>query len=261
MLKTANNKGALTTAFYGIRWGHHVNGAFSPTDHPFVSMTFEGTLRLCDKKPKTPKEPITPEILKHLILTFNSDSLMEMRFLLICSLGFFGFFRIEELLSVTLGHIKIKPTHIEIFLETSKCDQHREGNIVPISRLAESQFCPVNLLERFLTLANLSLEKNPKCFLIPTLIKVKKGHKVHPTRGISDTRARELFKLGMEKSNTFGNYSLHSLRSGGASAAAENNVNERLISKHGRWASDRARNMYIRDSIKNRLDITKKLGI
>ena len=154
VLKTANNKGALATAF--IRWGHHINGAFSLTDHPFVSLAFEGALRLCDKKSKTPKKPMTPEILKHLILIFNSGSLLEMRFLLICSLGFFGFFRIGELLSFTLGDIKIEPTHIEIFLETSKCDQHRgrEGNIVPIYRLAESQFCPVNLLERFLSLAN-----------------------------------------------------------------------------------------------------------
>ena len=87
VLKTSNNKGALTKAFYGIRWVHHVNGAYSPTDHPFVSMTFEGTVRLCERKPKTPKEPITPEILKHLISTFDTDSLMDLRFLLICSLA------------------------------------------------------------------------------------------------------------------------------------------------------------------------------
>ena len=31
VLKTASNKGALTTAFYGIRWGHHIKGVFSPT--------------------------------------------------------------------------------------------------------------------------------------------------------------------------------------------------------------------------------------
>ena len=53
---------ALTIAFYGIRCAHHVNGAYSPTDHPFVSMTFEGTVRLCERKLKTPKEPITPKI-------------------------------------------------------------------------------------------------------------------------------------------------------------------------------------------------------
>ena len=48
---------------------------------------------------------------------------------------------------------------------------------------------------------------------------------------------------------------------GGASAAAENMVNERLISKHGRWASDRARNMYSEDSLNNRLSVSKNLGI
>ena len=45
VLKTSNNVGALTTAFFGIRWGHHINGLNSPTEHPFVRMTYEGTVR------------------------------------------------------------------------------------------------------------------------------------------------------------------------------------------------------------------------
>ena len=261
VLKTSKKSGTLTTAFYGIRWGHHVNGLYSPTDHPFVSMTYEGTLRLCERKPKDPKEPITPEILKHLIKTFDSESLMSLRFLLICSLGFFGFFRIDELLTVQLKDLTIKSAHLEIFLEVSKSDQHRDGNTIYVSRNENTKFCPVNLVERFLSLSNVTSTSNPECFLIPRLIKIKKGHKIHLFEGISYTRAREIFKEKMEEAEIKGNFGLHSLRSGGASAAAQNNVNERLISKHGRWASDRARNSYIKDSIEYRLTISRKLGI
>ena len=35
----------------------------------------------------------------------------------------------------------------------------------------------------------------------------------------------------------------------------------RLISKHGRWSSEKARDGYIKDSINNRLHITKNLGL
>ena len=36
---------------------------------------------------------------------------------------------------------------------------------------------------------------------------------------------------------------------------AENRVDERLISKHGRWSSDKARNFYIKDSVSQQLGI------
>ena len=56
VLKTANNKGALTIIFYGIRWGHYVNGFETPTDHPFVTLAFEGKIML--EKTKNVQRPI-----------------------------------------------------------------------------------------------------------------------------------------------------------------------------------------------------------
>ena len=57
-------KGAIVSAFYGIRWGHSIAGFVSPTDHPFVKLAFEGCQRLADTSRKQPKEPISPEVLK-----------------------------------------------------------------------------------------------------------------------------------------------------------------------------------------------------
>jgi hypothetical protein len=45
-------KGAIVDAFYGIRWGHHLAGLDSPTDHPTVKMAFEGAQRICAKPVK-----------------------------------------------------------------------------------------------------------------------------------------------------------------------------------------------------------------
>ena len=42
---------------------------------------------------------------------------------------------------------------------------------------------------------------------------------------------------------------LHSLRSGGASQASRSGISDRLIKKHGRWVSETAKNLYIRESI------------
>ena len=57
------------------------------------------------------------------------------------------------------------------------------------------------------------------------------------------------------------NIGLHGLRAGGASAAAQNHVSDRLISKRGRWASEKSRDGYIRDSVQDRLSVTKNLGL
>ena len=42
ILFTSGKKGSVVTAFYEIRWGHHVLGFDSPTDNPFVQLAFEG---------------------------------------------------------------------------------------------------------------------------------------------------------------------------------------------------------------------------
>ena len=56
-------------------------------------------------------------------------------------------------------------------------------------------------------------------------------------------------------------YGLHSLRVGGASAAANAQVSERLFKRHGRWKSDKAKDGYIKDNILSLLSVSLSLGI
>ena len=65
----------------------------------------------------------------------------------------------------------------------------------------------------------------------------------------------------MDPTNHGLNLGLHSLRAGGASAAVQNGVSERLISKQDRSASEVARNGYIQDSKKSHLSVTLSLGL
>jgi integrase len=78
------------------------------------------------------------------------------------------------------------------------------------------------------------------------------------------TRAREirieaLNKIG-EDCSKFG---FHSLRSGGASAAANSdaNLDARLVNKHGRWKSPSSADGYIHYSLENQLSVNKSLGL
>ena len=54
-------------------------------------------------------------------------------------------------------------------------------------------------------------------------------------------------------------YSTHSARSGGATLAASSGISERNLQRHGRWASVTAKNIYVKDSLSSRLEVSKAL--
>ena len=56
-------------------------------------------------------------------------------------------------------------------------------------------------------------------------------------------------------------FSTHSLRAGGASAAANAGVADRVFQRHGRWKSVPAKNGYINDNLESRLSVSQRLDI
>ena len=79
---------------------------------------------------------------------------------------------------------------------------------------------------------------------------------------LSYTRVREIFleKLGKIGLNT-SKLGLHSLRSGGATQAANSGVCDRLFKKHGRWKSESAKDRYVKEDDSIRRSVSLKLGI
>ena len=56
-------------------------------------------------------------------------------------------------------------------------------------------------------------------------------------------------------------YGLHILRAGGATAAANAEVPDQLFKHHGRWRSETAKDGYVEDPVKRRLEVSKQLGL
>ena len=81
---------------------------------------------------------------------------------------------------------------------------------------------------------------------------------------LSCTRMRELLLEKLEKVGlNLKQYGLHSLRAGGATAAANAGVPvpDRLFKRHGRWRSENAKDGYVKDSLPDRLSVTKDMGL
>ena len=121
--------------------------------------------------------------------------------------------------------------------------------------------CPFNLLSRYVQVANIDLSSTLKFFRTLHFLRSKFCYSLRST-GISYTRAREVVldafsQLGFP-SRLFG---LHSLRSGGATAAAIAGVNDRLFKRHGRWRSDKAKDGYVKDNLDVLLSVSKCLQL
>lgn len=79
--------------------------------------------------------------------------------------------------------------------------------------------------------------------------------------GLSYTRAREIIKDAFRDITDVSSISLHSLRAGGATAAANTGNADRLFKRHGRWQSENAKDGFVKDNFQSSLSVSKSLGI
>ena len=110
----------------------------------------------------------------------------------------------------------------------SKTDQLRKGHIVHIAK-TETTACSRFWMLKYLQVSK--LDKEPESFLICRIYKTKKGHNAHGKQQLSYSRAREIFmeQLALNFPETAVRaFGLHSLKSGGASAAADNDIKRSL---------------------------------
>jgi integrase len=257
---TAATSSPIEEAVSALSWVHQLAGVEDPTSHSLVKQVVAGAKRILAHK-TAKKEPVTIEILRSQVDRFGQEnaSLADIRTLAICMLGFAGFFRYNEIANLKGSDVSILSDHMEIFVEASKTDQYRDGARVVIARTGSST-CPVGMLERYLDMAGVSCADDR--LLFRGLTKTKNGYKLRESGGLSYSRIRELvleqlLAIGLDK-RLFG---LHSLRSGGASAAAQAGVPDRLFKRHGRWRSEAAKDGYIKDKLVDRLSVSSLIGL
>ena len=253
----------IESAHFGIKWFHDCSHIvdFNPCNSKFLQLLLAGLKRLMSH-PRCKKEPITPDILRSFVIKFGfSDCLKDTRFCSMMLLAYAGFFRYSELSDLRVCDVSIFPSHARCFIQSSKTDQYREGSWVLIAATGNIT-CPVAMLVKYMNLAGI-VQGSSEDFLFRPVVWMKSTSK-YTLRGgkLAYSTCRDLFKkaissIGLDAS-LFG---LHSLRAGGASAAAAIGVPDRLFKKHGRWVSDSAKDGYVKETLFNQLSVSLNLGI
>ena len=109
-------------------------------------------------------------------------------------------------------------------------------------------------------MANIDL--GSRAFLFRGIVHMKHGDYLCARASLSYARMRELF---LQKISDLGFdpklYGLHSLRAGGATAAANAGVPDRLFKRHGCWKSESAKDDYVKDSVSSCLSVSRSLNL
>lgn len=168
-------------------------------------------------------------------------------------LSFFAYLRVSEVARMVRGDLSFSASadgsctmavHVN---RMSKNDSERLGHERLVAGRAVGQYCVVRALQQHLSVDSSAAASSP---LFCT--RAGKAMRVDTPRG----RFRHWLQvIGVDASL----YGFHSLRAGGATAAAQAGVEERHIKAQGNWKSD-AFKSYIRPDQQDRLRVSRAIG-
>ena len=263
MIQSNSSYAKFKQVYYGVKWAHNILGLRDPLKSPLLIALSNAAKRTLSK-PVCKKEPVKPWHFQKLVKLFGGKnaSLLDLRLLTMCLVGFAGFFRFSELINIRRNDIIFYGKYLKIFIERSKTDQYRKGTWIFITETCRKT-CPVSILRKYLKGLKLSPSSNDYIFKAFCYRKKKNEYTPKNTKKpLSYCQTRKIVPEAFEKiglpRNKFG---LHSLRSGGATSAANIGVKDRLFKKHGRWKSEKAKDGYIKHNIRELLHVSANLGI
>ena len=215
-------------------------------------------------KPISKKEPVTYNMIVNICEKYASlnANLSELRVAALCVTAVYAFLRFNEIAALRCCDLKFCSKDgiqfVELYIVKSKTDIYRNGSKVLLAYTG-GLVCPFSILKRYVETADILLSSPEKLFSKVYYVAALKCYKLRPG-GLSYSRAREIVlqafeSLGYDKKK----FGLHSLRSGGATAAANAGLNERLLKRHGRWKTDLAKDGYVQDDLDAMLSVSRCL--
>ena len=202
---------------------HKLKGHYLDTKHPSIIENIMGIKRRKGSNQKG-KKPLLINNLKMIINVIDEQKtkgIKKLRDRSIILIGFSGGFRRNELVSLDYEDLNFVEEGLKINLRKSKTDQFGEGFVKALPYFDNSQYCPVNSLQKWLEISKINSG--------PLFRRFKKGSKLSENRLTDQTVALLIKEYLMLAGIDSRNYSGHSLRSGFATSAAEFGVEERSI--------------------------------
>lgn len=221
------NPRTLSRRLVALKHWHVYQNFVDPTQSPVVKKTMQGIHRLHG----TPENKAQALTLDQLIQIHhclqNQDTLQALRDNALLQIGFFGAFRVSELVAICAEHLQSTPEGLRILIPRSKTDPNGQGQFCAIP-YGNTTICPIRTLQDWLKKS--CIQNGP---VFPFISRWERlGQKsLHP---ISVNRLLKKYtkKCGFPKTEFF---SSHSLRRGLATAASQQGASLKAIMRQGRW--------------------------
>ncbi|MFI9552353.1 tyrosine-type recombinase/integrase [Nonomuraea endophytica] len=188
---------------------------------------------------KAPPAELT--VLRALVDTTTPETLVGLRDRVVLVLGFALMGRRSELAALDIADLTATGDGLEIAIRRSKTDQDAVGEVVPLPYGSHPQTCPVRILRAWLAaLDEHGVTEGPLLRAVDrhgrlsgTPGATMRGTGRMSGDGLNKIVRRAADKAGLKDAHT---YTAHSLRAGGATAAAKAGASVSAIARHGRWS-------------------------
>ncbi|MEV7011922.1 tyrosine-type recombinase/integrase [Streptosporangium sp. NPDC051022] len=185
--------------------------------------------------------PAELDALRRMLDATAPDTLAGLRDRAALVLGFALMGRRSELAALDIGDVALTADGLEVFIGRSKTDQDALGETVPLPYGSHSETCPVRVVQAWIAaLAEYGVTSGPLLRgvdrhgrLTGTTGAAGKAVTRMSGHGLNLLVRRAAVRAGLPNAETF---SAHSLRAGGATAAAKAGAPVSAIARHGRWS-------------------------
>lgn len=167
--------------------------------------------------PPNRKLAITADMMNRVMRSMDPDDEEDVDLCLLFSFGYLGFLRLSELLNLKRSDVRVEANGITLNIAKSKTDQRGRGHVCYIERSRKSY----------------------DAYGLWYLYQVYHDLNDDPVFSFSQNAARDRIRLALTRAGVTDvkKYSTHSLRRGGAAAAARAGIQDNVIQRHGRWKS------------------------
>ena len=255
LAQTSASHSSTSQASAALHWLHQKADTPDPTRHPVVTQLRSALVRLYSR-PVQRRNPLTSVQFRQIItcLASSDASLEDLQTAAMFVMGFCGFMRWDDMSGLRSQDFSFSESHVTVQFLKRKNFQLRDCDRLVIARSPEDgDLCPVRVLERFLV-AGKHTPADPILRRVTTC-----RRKQDYLRGaMSYRRARELVSQTLSRVGISPEgFGTHSLRAGGATAAARAHVPDRLIQRHGGWLCPESKDKYINDSLNDALSVSR----
>lgn len=221
------NPRTLSRRLVALRQWHIYQNFVDPTQSPVVRKVMQGIYRLHGAPENKALALTLDQLIQFHHWLQTQDTLQALRDDALLQIGFFGAFRISELVAIQVEHLQTTPEGLRILIPRSKTDPTGLGQSCAVP-WGNSILCPILALQTWLEKSNIHEG--------PVFRFISRWQRIGP-KALHPVSVNRLIKKYAQLCgfSTPQRFSTHSLRRGLATSASQQGASLKAIMRQGRW--------------------------